>query len=487
MLQAYRFALDPTPAQARALASHCGAARKAFNEGLAHVKACLDQRAAERSYGVPEDHLTVAPWTLPALRRGWNANKGQLAPWWPENSKEAYNSGLDALARGLKQYSGSKAGTRRGRRAGFPRFKSRRRSRASCRFTTGAIRVEDHTHVVLPRIGRVKTHEPTAALLGRVAGGTARVLAATVSFDGRRWQCAFTVEADRALARPAHVRLDRAHPVIGVDLGVRDLLVAAAADGTEVARVQAPRPLAAAQARLRALQRQAARRRRPDRRTGQRPSNRWRRTQARTGRVHARVANLRADVLHKATTALAQRHQVIVAEDLNVTGMSRRKPGAGRGGRGLNRAIADAAPAELSRQLGYKTTWYGSRLVLAGRWYPSSKTCSACGAVKTKLALAERTWTCQGCGAVHDRDLNAAINLARLSEHATRVTEALPGAQAPPGPGTAGSGPVAGRGASRKTSPPPGAAAGGDETSTPHDGPPAAGQTGTAPPQGEAA
>jgi putative transposase len=167
---------------------------------------------------------------------------------------------------------------------------------------------------------------------------------------------------------------------------------------------------------------------------------------------------------------------VIVVEDLNVAGMARRKPGAGRGARGLNRAIADAAPAELRRQLGYKTAWHGSHLVVAGRWYPSSKTCSACGAVKAKLALAERAWTCDGCGAVHDRDLNAAINLARLSEHATRV-EGRP----------AGSGPVAGRGATRKTSPPPGAAAGGDETSTPHSGREATGQTGTAAPQGEAA
>jgi len=83
MLQAYRFALDPTPAQVRALASHCGAARKAFNEGLAHVKRCLDQRAAERSYGMPDERLTEVPWTLAALRRWWNASKDDLAPWWP--------------------------------------------------------------------------------------------------------------------------------------------------------------------------------------------------------------------------------------------------------------------------------------------------------------------------------------------------------------------------------------------------------------------
>lgn len=328
---------------------------------------------------------------------------------------------------------------------------------------------------MLPRIGRIKTHERAAALLDKVTAGTARILVATVSFDGKRWHCAFTVETE-CEARPAQVGTDRAHPVVGVDLGVRDLLVAATPDGTEVARVRAPRGLAHAQARLRAVQRKAARQAGPDRRTGRRPSGRWKRTAGRVGRIHARAANLRRDVLHKATTALAQRHQVIVVEDLHVAGMSRRKPCAGKGGRGLNRALADAAPAELRRQLAYKTTWYGSQMVVAGRWYPSSKTCSACGVVKTKLTLAERCWTCDGCGAGHDRDLNAATNLARLSEHAESVEGR-----------SAGSGPVAGRGAIRKTSPPPGAAAGGDETSTPHGAPPAAGQTGTAPPQGKAA
>ena len=130
-----------------------------------------------------------------------------------------------------------------------------------------------------------------------------------------------------------------------------------------------------------------------------------------------------------------------------MAGMMLRKPGAGQGGRALNRALADAGLGELRRQLGYKTTWYGSGASVADRWYPSSKTCSACGAVKAKLALADWTYQCEHCGAVLDRDLNAAINLARLSEHATRV-EGRP----------AGSGPVAGRGAIRKTSAPTGEA-----------------------------
>jgi putative transposase len=348
MLQGYRFALDPTPTQVRLLASHCGAARKAFNEGLAQVRRCLDQREAERSYGVPGDLLTEVPWTLPALQRWWNLHRDELAPWWAENSKEAYKSGLGALARGPKQWSASRSGKRRGARIGFPRLKSRRRARVSCRFTTGAIRVEDATHVVLPRIGRIHTHESATALLSKVKAGQARILAATASFDGRRWYCSFTVEVQRHLVRPAHAGLDRSHPVIGVDLGVRDLLVAAASDGTVVARVPAPRPLAAAQGRLRSLQRKAARQVGPDRRTGQRSSRRWRRTQARIGRVHARAADLRRDTLHKATTALAQRYQVIVVEDLNVTGMSRRKPGAGRGGRGLVRLAASGSQPVVS-------------------------------------------------------------------------------------------------------------------------------------------
>ncbi len=476
VLQAYRFALDPTASQQRALSSHCGAARKAFNEGLAQVKRCLDQRDTERSYGVPDGLLTEVPWSLPALRRWWNQVKDERAPWWRENSKEAYNSGLDALARGLKAWSDSRSGKRRGAKIAFPKFRGRRRARPSCRFSTGAIRVDDRSHVVLPRMGRIKTHEPATALLGKVTAGQARVLAATVSFDGRRWYCSFTVEAGRELRPPAHVGSGRLHPVVGVDLGVRDLLVAAAPDGTEVARIPAPRPLARAQARLRAVQRKAARQQGPDRRSGQRPSMRWTKTAARIGRVHARAANIRRDALHKVTTQLAQRHQVIVVEDLAVANLTRRKPGAGKGGRGLNRVLADAAPAELRRQLGYKTTWYGSALVVADRWYPSSKTCSSCGGRKPSLTLAERTWTCEGCGAAHDRDLNAATNLARLSEHTPRV-EGRP----------AGSGPVAGRGAGRKTRAAVAVTAGGCETSTPHSSHQAAGKTGTAPPQGEAA
>ena len=131
VVQAYRYALDPTPAQVRMLASHAGAARFAYNHMLALVRANRAQRAAERSYGVAGDVLTPSlGWSLAALRKEWNRRKHECAPWWGENSKEAYNTGLDALARGLDNWNKSRNGERAGAAVGFPRFKSARGRRS---------------------------------------------------------------------------------------------------------------------------------------------------------------------------------------------------------------------------------------------------------------------------------------------------------------------------------------------------------------------
>ena len=242
--QAYRFALDPSPAQVRAFRSHAGGARKAFNTMLALVKAVMGQRAAERTYGIAEADLTPAlGWSLAGLRKEWNRRKDTLAPWWAENSKEAYNSGLDALARGLEAWSKSRKGERAGAAAGFPVFKSAR-SRRSVRFPTGTIRVEpDRHHVTLPRIGQVRTHESTRKLARRVEAGTARILSATLAEDSSgRWLCSFQVIVQRSVRVPAHVAAGV--PVVGVDVGVKagSLLVIAAPDGREIPRVPARSP-----------------------------------------------------------------------------------------------------------------------------------------------------------------------------------------------------------------------------------------------------
>lgn len=475
VVQAYRFALDATPAQNRALACHAGGARFAHNHMLALVKATLDQRVAERSYGIAEDALTpTLGWSLPALRKVWNARKPVCAPWWAQNSKEAYNSGLDGLARGLDAWSKSRRGQRAGKAVGFPRFKTARSPR-SVRFTTGVIRGEaDRHHVTLPRIGRLRTHESTRKLARRVEAGSARILSATVSQDSSgRWSCSFqTLVASKA--RPAHAP-GSPHSIVGVDVGVKadGLLVVGTPDGREVNRVPAPKSLTAAQARLRVLQRRAARQHGPYDPTAKAkrvPSNRWQATQARIGRTHAHAAAVRRNVLHKATTELALQHRVITVETLNASGM--RAKGDARK-RGLNRALADAALAEIRRMLTYKTSWYGSTLVEADRFYPSSKTCSACGRRKPNLTLADRVFECDACGVRIDRDLGAAINLARFGESV--LDEQSP----------AESGPVAGRGATRKTQPAPAGQAACREASTPHHH--QVDQTGTASPQGEAA
>jgi putative transposase len=483
--QAYRFALDPSPCQVREFESHCGAARFAFNYMLARVTAVLDQRAAERSYGITDASLTPTQgWSLAALRKTWNQHKNTAAPWWEANSKEAYNTGLDGLARGLQNWATSRSGDRAGSSMGFPRFKSRHRSARSVRFTTGAIRVEaDRHHVTLPRLGRIHTHESTRTLARRIEAGTARVLSASVSYHGGRWYCAFQVLV-AGKSRPAHAPRSP-YRVVGVDAGVKDLLVVATPDGTEVDRIPAPRSLAAAQSRLAALQRRAARQHGPydpNTRTRREPSTRWRRTQARIAKVHTRATNIRAHEIHVATTRLALRHQVVVVEQLATAGMGRR---GGAHKRGLNRALKDAALGRIRTQLAYKTPWYGAELVTAPRFYPSTQRCSRCAA-KTKLRLRDRVYHCRnGCPPM-DRDLNAAINLARLGETTSsggRIrtgTGSSPAASDPAG---------AGRGATRKTDPATKVAgtAGGDETSTPHPHPPVGDQTGTAPPQGEAA
>jgi putative transposase len=404
VLQAYRFALDPTPRQQGSLASHTGAARFAYNWGLELVTTRLEQRRA--------GHDVQVPWTLPDLRWEWNRAKHDVAPWWAENSKEAYNSGLDALARALRNWSDSRSGRRKGRPMGFPRPKKKCHAREACRFTTGQIKVlSDRKHIQLPRIGVLKTHESTRKLARRLEHGTARILAATISRRADRWFVSFTVEVERAISagngRPS---------VVGVDVGVRHLAVLSTG-----LIIPNPRALEQSLRRLRRLHRQLARRKPGSRRRAK--------SRHRLARTHARVANVRNDALHKLTTSLATDFGVVVVEQLNVAGLLRN--------RRLARAIADSGMTQLHRQLAYKTGWYGSRLVVADRFYPSSKTCSGCGWVKAKLTLSERTFCCEACGLRIDRDLNAARNLANLIDRGV----------------AAGSGPEAlnARGADQKT------------------------------------
>ena len=340
-------------------------------------------------------------------------NTDPALAWWGENSKCAYQEAFRDLDRALRDFTRSRKGERKGRRVGFPRFKKRGKCRDSFRLSTGVMRCAGST-VTLPRLGTVRTHEPTRKL----DNGTARILSATVSRTAQRWFVSFTVEVDRAVPG-RHARLGSA---IGVDLGVKTLLTGVD-DRGHVVTVAGPKALRSSLRRLRRASRAHSRK--------ERGSASRRKSAARLARIHARAASVRSDALHHATTDLATRYETVVAEDLNVAGMTRNHR--------LARAIADQGFGQARRMLGYKTTWHGGQLIIASRWFPSSRTCSGCGTVKTKLGLSERTYTCPSCGLTLDRDINAAANLLKLAASGAESQNASRGTARP---GPAGHAPV---------------------------------------------
>lgn len=377
MLEAVAVALDPTPIQERALWSHAGAARFAYNAALAHVLEQLEQHRK------PE-------WSYYALRKWWNQAKDTLAvnketgvAWWRENSKEAYNTGLESLANGLRNWADSRKGRRKGRRVGFPRFKPKGGSVPRFAYTTGSygLIAGDPNGLRLPRIGRVHCMENVTK---RVGG--AKVLRMTVSRRGGRWQASLTVERPD----PARPPVPPHGGSVGVDLGLKTF--ATLSDGTVIGN---PRLLRRSMRKLRHAQRALSRK--------QKGSNRRRKAREHVARLHAHVAHQRRDFIGKATTMLTRTYADISIEDLNVQGMESNHR--------LAQSVADAGFYEFRRQLEYKAARSGARIHVIDRWYPSSKTCSRCGTVKAKLSLACRTYRCERCGLEIDRDLNAAINI----------------------------------------------------------------------------
>lgn len=395
--QAFQFALDPTPEQAACMRRQFGGRRKARNWAVARLKADLD------AYHATGDE-TERP-SLPDLRKRWNrvkdaecvnAETGDV--WWPEISKEAFADGIKAAVDAYWNWQNSRAGVRAGKRVGFPRFAKKGRDRDRVTFTTGAIRVErDRRHVTLPRIGTVRVHENTRRLQRLIAKDRARILAATVSRKGTRIVVSFRVIVQRSM----QPKLAEPDSRVGVDVGVRVLATVANAGGQVVERVANPRPLEAALKELRHLSRERSRRT-----IGSRG---YHETQRRMTRLLRRVADIRAHHIHVLTTRLAKTHGEIVVEGLDAAGMLRQTGLAGA--RARRRGLSDSALGETRRQLVYKTGWYGSTLVVADRWYPSSRTCHKCQHVQG-IGWAEH-WECIGCGASHQRDDNAAINLAR--------------------------------------------------------------------------
>lgn len=397
--QAYRYELKPNAAQRVLLAKHAGVARAAYSWALnRRIQLFSANDGRDRFSDAMQDH------------RAWNEWKKTNFPWWSEVSKCAPQEAFRDLDRAFKNFwQGRKAGLS----VGFPKFRKKGRN-DSFRFSTGAIRALGG-RVQLPRLGMLRVKERTD-----VKG---RISSATVSREADRWFASFMVERERA---DPH-RLD--DEVIGIDLGVTNF--ATLSNGE---RLEAPRPLLKHLKRLKRRQRQHSRK--------QKGSSNRRKSALMLARLHRRIRCVRTDFLHKVTTRLAKTKRVIVVESLAVRNLTKSARGttAKPGKRvqqkaGLNRSILDQGWGLFLWLLVYKVLWYGSSLIQASPFYPSSKTCSSCGLVRDELPLAVREWKCEHCGVVHDRDRNAAINLAKLA----RSTESSSGIYArgdPSGGGT---------------------------------------------------
>jgi putative transposase len=447
----FRFALDPTPAQAAMLARHAGASRYAYNQSLRLV---IDALAAKKV-----DSSVVVPWSGFDLINSFNAWKktedaGRVfvvaadgtstkrvtgLAWRHEVSAQVFEEAAVDLGRALAAYSQSRSGSRKGQPVGFPRRKRKGRCRDSFRLRNNkgkgsgsCIRIGEISlrSVTLPRIGTLRVHDDTRRLrrlLRPVAqvdldteepavAPRAKVLSATVSRHGARWYVSLNLQAPDFHAKRRHQLCRGGSPpgFVGVDRGLAAFAVAATSDGTEVGRWHAPKPLDRRLGRLRRRSRALSR---------TKPGSRNRTKAARhLSQEHARIANLRRSFLHEISGYLAKTHGRLVVEDLAVANLVRNKH--------LARAIGDVAWAEFGRQLHYKSTWLGAELVICDRWFASTKTCSRCGIAKHRMGLAERTFHCGHCDLVIDRDRNAAANLAAWAEAANTAAAQAPDRQA---------------------------------------------------------
>jgi transposase len=442
VLRAFRFALDPNTAQLAHLARHAGTARWAFNHALAvKVAAHKEWRAqvdALVDSGVSEiearKQVRVPVPSKPAVQKAFNQVKGDsrtgtegVCPWWHEVNTYAFQSAFIDADVAWKNWLASLNGSRAGRRVGYPRFKKKSRCRDSFRLhhdvKRPALRLSGYRRLRLPRIGEVRLHESAKRLARLIDRGEAVIQSVTVARGGHRWYASVLCKVTTELpSKPT--RRQRARGRVGVDLGVKHLAVLSQPlpPGDESSQFVAnPRHLRSATKRLTKAQRALSR--------TQKGSARREKAKRRVARLHHELAVRREAALHQLTKRLATGFAEVAVEDLNVAGMTRSAKGTlaapGRKVRqkaGLNKAILDASPGELRRQLTYKTRWYGSQLAVLDRWWPSSKTCSDCGWQNPSLTLSDRVFHCGNttCGLAMDRDQNAARNIER---HAVLVDE----------------------------------------------------------------
>ena len=367
MLIAHRIALDPNNVQATYFARAAGTARFAYNWALAEWKRQYEAWKLDNSQPKPSQA---------ALRRQLNAKKREQFPWMLEVTKNAPQMAIIQLGDAFKNFFAG--------RARYPQF---RKKGVHDRFTLTNDQFSiDGCRIRIPNLGWVRMRESL-----RFAG---KIMSATVSRVADRWFVSIAVDTQD----DSHLPQAENQGAVGVDLGVSAL---ATLSTGEV--IPGPKPHKALLTRLRRLSRSLSRK--------QKGSANRKKAKAKLARLHVRIANIRSDAIHQLTTQLTSRFHTIGIEDLNVRGMVKN--------RHLARSVADMGFFEFRRQLEYKAAMRGGQIVVADRFFPSSKTCSGCGHRLETLPLAVRAWTCPACTTHHDRDINAAINLKNMAVSST--------------------------------------------------------------------
>lgn len=358
----YNYRVYPTPSQQIELAKAFGCARVVFNDGL---------RARQDAHAEGLSYLSDAE-----LSKRLTAAK--LTPeraWLSEVSSVVLQQALADLNVAYRNFFASVTGNRKGRKVAPPRFRSRKDNRQAIRFTANArFKVLDNGRLRLPKIGDVEVRwsrdlpsEPSSVTVIRDAAG--------------RYFASFVVQT-------TDQPLPETDSEVGIDLGLTHFAVLS--DGTKVA---APKFLRRAARKLKRLQQDLSRK--------QRGSQNRKKAVVKVARAHARVADTRRDWQHKLSTAIIRDHQAVYVEDLCVVGLGRAR---------LAKSVHDAGWSQFVGMLEYKAARWGRTFGKIDRFAPTSQTCSACGRLDGPKPLSVRSWTCL-CGAVHDRDVNAALNV----------------------------------------------------------------------------
>ena len=362
MKRAYKYKLKPTVKQQKQLSKCFGCARFIYNWGLALKTKAWKEEQKHLSYFDIAKVLT-------------NIKQTEEYKWLQDVPNETLQQSLRNLENAYTLFFKAKKG--------FPNFKSKHKSREAAKFISAVHFDFENWKVKVPKCGWVKIclNKPFNQTMSKQ--GTL-----TIYKDkcGEYW-CVILVETNEPIKPKTKVCAEAA---VGIDLGIKDLAILS--DGTKYPN---PKYLEKTEKRLSKLQRKHSR--------TMKGSNRREAARLKMAKCYRKIVNQRTDYLHKLTADLVNKYDTICLENLNVEGMMKNH--------NLARCIQSASWSEFVRQLNYKAEWNGKNVVFIGRFEPSTKTCSACGYINKDITLKDREWTCPQCGAHHDRDVNAAINI----------------------------------------------------------------------------